>query len=218
MSEVKNETPAQAVEAPAAEEPKPEAKPVDNTPVEEDDVASYDLAIPEIDGKSEDEVKDLLEKAAKQVNFYFSDSNLPNDKFFFSLTACNEQGWVPIKTINTFKRMREFANVGPDFVVVALKRRIAEETKENDAFLCLDKAGQYVRRKRPLERGLNGFDRSAYVKGFGEEEDAKTQEKVEQYFEQFGFKVNQVRLRRKDDPKGPEGNKRGAFKVSERRH
>jgi lupus La protein len=51
-------------------------------------------------------------------------------------------------------------------------------------------------------------------KGFGEGEEANTQEKIEQYFDQFGLKVNQVRLRRKDDPKGPEGNKRGAFKGS----
>lgn len=50
-------------------------------------------------------------------------------------------------------------------------------------------------------------------KGFGEEEDEKTQEKVEQYFEQFGYKISSVRFRRADDPKLPEGNKKGSFKV-----
>jgi len=50
-------------------------------------------------------------------------------------------------------------------------------------------------------------------KGFGDEEET-TQEKVEQYFDQFGYKLNSVRLRREDDPKLPEGNKRGKFKGS----
>ena len=50
-------------------------------------------------------------------------------------------------------------------------------------------------------------------KGFGEEEDEKTQENVEQYFEQFGYKLSSVRFRRADDPKLPEGNKKGSFKV-----
>ena len=109
--------------------------------------------------------------------------------------------------------MREFQEFGSDFVVRALRKRIVEELKDNDAFLWMDKQGQYVRRKRPLERTSNGFDRSAYVKGFGEDETENTQEKVEKYFDQFEVKINQVRLRRKDDPNGKEGNKRGAFKV-----
>lgn len=98
------------------------------------------------------------------VNFYFSDSNLPVDKFFFSLTVCNAEGWVPLKTICTFKRMREFKDFGDvDFVKVALRRRIVDELKENDPLLWLDKTGENVRRKRVLEKKSDAWDRSAYV-------------------------------------------------------
>jgi len=61
--------------------------------------------------------------------------------------------------------------------------------------------------------GKTSPDPADRQKGFGEEEDEKTQENVERYFEQFGYKISSVRFRRADDPKLPEGNKKGSFKV-----
>jgi lupus La protein len=37
-------------------------------------------------------------KIVKQVEFYFSDSNFPNDKFLRG-TADKNGGWVPVATI-----------------------------------------------------------------------------------------------------------------------
>lgn len=45
-------------------------------------------------------------QALKQVEFYFADANLPFDKFLFTLTRKDPEGWVPIETLASFKRMR----------------------------------------------------------------------------------------------------------------
>ena len=37
---------------------------------------------------------DLKEKIQKQIEFYFSDSNYPRDKFLRSLAAQNEEGCI----------------------------------------------------------------------------------------------------------------------------
>ena len=95
------------------------------------------------------------------VSFYFSDSNLPIDKYFFSLTACNIEGWVPIKTIMTFKRMREFEQYGVPFVAYALQQTIGEEGK--DPLLAISEDGENVRRKRHLEPNTTAWSRSVYV-------------------------------------------------------
>ncbi|WWD20221.1 hypothetical protein CI109_104697 [Kwoniella shandongensis] len=206
MSDVKPETEATPIEVDAT----PAAESSDSKPA----APSTELGpAPKVEGKDEKEVEELLAKSAKQVYFYFSDSNLPVDKYFFSLTCCNAEGWVPIKTILTFKRMREFQALGVPFVVYALQKAIKDEG--NDALVAISEDGENVRRRRPLEPNATAWSRSAYVKGFGEEEtEANSQEKIEQYFEQFG-KINAVRLRRGDlEGKGPAGKGKGKFKGS----
>ncbi len=83
------------------------------------------------------------------------------DTFFFSLTACNEMGWVPIKTILTFKRMREFQPFGVLVVAEALRQAAAAEGK--DALVEVSEDGSNVRRARPLEPVTDAWERSVYV-------------------------------------------------------
>ena len=45
-------------------------------------------------------------KILKQVEFYFSDSNLPKDKFLLEETKKNE-GWVALSTLMSFSRMKQ---------------------------------------------------------------------------------------------------------------
>ena len=47
----------------------------------------------------------------KQIEFYFADANLPFDKFLFTLTRKDPEGWVPIETLASFKRMRPMREV-----------------------------------------------------------------------------------------------------------
>lgn len=129
----------------------------------------------------------------KQVEFYFSDENLPHDKFLWR-TSQKKDGWVPISTICQFARMRRFRPVSA----------VVEALRQSETLLEVSEDGEMVRRKAPLvepkkEEKQNAFARSIYAKNFGEE--TKTSQfDIEKFFEQFG-PLKQVRLRRTDDKK-----------------
>jgi len=129
----------------------------------------------------------------KQVEFYFSNENLPNDKFLWK-TAQKNDGWVPISTIAMFSRMRRFRPVSV----------IVDALKESKELLEVSEDNELVRRKVPLvepkkEEKQEAFIRTIYAKGFGEETPT-SQFDIEKFFEQFG-PVKQVRLRRSEDKK-----------------
>ncbi|ANB14339.1 Lhp1p [Sugiyamaella lignohabitans] len=129
----------------------------------------------------------------KQVEFYFSNENLPNDKFLYKLSLKNE-GWVPIATICMFARMKRFRPVSA----------VVEALRGSKELLEVSEDGELVRRKIPLvepkkEEKQDAFARSIYAKGFGEET-ATSQFDIEKFFETFG-KFKQVRLRRDNDKK-----------------
>lgn len=133
----------------------------------------------------------------KQVEFYFSDENLPTDKFLYQITEKNN-GWVPIDTIHKFQRMRRFQPF----------EAVVEALKQSEDMLEVSEDNQSVRRRHPLqepkpEAKKDAFNRTVYAKGFGEETET-SQFDLESFFEQFGT-TKQVRLRRADD---------GAFKSS----
>ena len=44
----------------------------------------------------------------RTVEFYFDDANLPYDKFMWKLHSQTPEHWIPIATVASFKRMREF--------------------------------------------------------------------------------------------------------------
>ncbi|EPX74811.1 uncharacterized protein SOCG_02293 [Schizosaccharomyces octosporus yFS286] len=130
----------------------------------------------------------------KQVEFYFSDSNLPRDKFLWTVSQKND-GWVPIETIASFKRMRRYQ---PLEAVVAALRKSPE-------LLEVDEAGEKVRRKVPIVRPdpsaiQRSMESSVYAKGFGEEQE-DTQIALENFFQQEGGEIASLRLRRDEDNK-----------------
>lgn len=138
-------------------------------------------------------VSDDPEEILKQVEFYFSDQNMPQDRFLFTTAAAND-GWVPISTIACFSRMRRFKPF----------TAIVDALKQSKELLEVNEGNELVRRKIPLaapgpKQIENAFMRSIYAKGFGEETDT-TQFDLETFFESFGA-VRQVRLRRSDDKK-----------------
>lgn len=140
-----------------------------------------------------DDPKEIL----KQVEFYFSDENLPTDRFLWT-TAEKCEGWVPIETIHQFKRMRRFQ---PYSAVV-------EALKQSPKLLEVSEDGTKVRRRIPIvEPSFDArnevLERTVYVKGFGEETPT-SQFDIEAFFEKFG-EIRQVRLRRAED---------GTFKSS----
>ena len=137
------------------------------------------------------------------VEFYFSDANFPYDKFLFTLSRKDPEGWVPIATLTSFKRMRTIKDqLGMDKVVAIL--RSSEEIKVNSE-------GDKVRRARPLVPQKDQFERSVYVKGFPEET-ATLQAEMEKFFAQFGT-IASVRMRRDQSVKGRKAPFKGSVFV-----
>jgi len=138
---------------------------------------------------------ELKNKILKQVEYYFSDSNLPYDKFLFTLTTKNTGRWVPIGTLANFQKMKLLSQ-DIDLITAALK--------ESEELLEVSEDGLSIRRKTDLVPPEALRERTIYAKGFpaGTEADKKEyfelQEEIQQFFSEFGV-VNSVRMRNTDE-------------------
>ena len=63
----------------------------------------------------------LAEKLVKQVEFYFSDTNLPTDNFMMKEVRKNKEGWVQISVIASFKKIRNLKAKSNKVVAEALR-------------------------------------------------------------------------------------------------
>lgn len=134
----------------------------------------------------------------RQVEFYFSDSNLPTDKYLLDQSGGHKNLPVDLKVIHNFKRMRHFQPYSA----------VLEAVKQSQVLIVNDK--DEITRKEPLSDKFTAdieqnrkihqdrtMARSVYAKGFGDET-KRTQTDVEEFFGLYGT-VNAVRLRRKAD-------------------
>ncbi|XP_039033955.1 la-related protein 6A-like isoform X2 [Hibiscus syriacus] len=83
---------------------------------------------------------DLKNKIIKQVEYYFSDENLPTDKYMMSLIKKNKEGFVSISMIASFRRMKRLTRSYPS-IVASLKE---------SSMLVLSSDGKKVKRRNPL--------------------------------------------------------------------
>jgi lupus La protein len=90
------------------------------------------------------------------VEFYLSDSNLPFDKYMWTLYSKRTDHYISIKTIASFKRMRQYSEYGHQWLV---------DTLQNSETLEIDSSGELVRRTtEPKETTLSdAFERSVYA-------------------------------------------------------
>ncbi|KAM0788493.1 hypothetical protein ACM66B_001625 [Microbotryomycetes sp. NB124-2] len=209
---------------------------------------------------------------AQQVEFYLSDSNLPFDKFLFSLWSASfnkprqvildtpvdssanvdtlnnntgslkhdrfHLGWIPLDTLCSFKRMRDYLQPPPQGL--GSQDAVANAVKEgsNDVQVYKfgkdgqEEAGWYVRKTSELKKAGDVLDRSAYAKGFPvpeghddetdegkkaqREAEAELQKKIEAWVKDLGVgKALSVRMRREDKQvNGKTILKAGKFKGS----
>ena len=134
----------------------------------------------------------------RQVEFYFGDSNLPNDKFMRQ--KANEdadrpgegQGWVDLQLLCTFSRMKQKKGEmeEDDFV------KLVAETLSGSKVVEVSEDGKRVRRSTPLPNASHDevLARSFYAKGFPRE--GASLDEIMEYFngEELGT-VNAVRMR-----------------------
>ncbi|KAI9277386.1 hypothetical protein BY458DRAFT_532583 [Sporodiniella umbellata] len=135
------------------------------------------------------------EKIRKQVNFYFSDSNLPYDKFLWTLHSQAKDNWVPLSVIANFKRMRMVSD-DIDIILNALK-------EQESAVYEISEDGKNIRRKGEVVE-QNHTIRSIHAKGFPlvdadaenpEEKLFELQDKVDDFFNEKS-KVLATRLKK----------------------
>ncbi|XP_022231940.1 la protein homolog [Drosophila obscura] len=101
----------------------------------------------------------------RQVEYYFGDANLNRDKFLREQISKNEDGWVPLTVLVTFKRL---ATLSTDFDEI-----IGALNKSDEGLVQISEDKQKLRRhpERPIpehneERRKEIQERTAYAKGF----------------------------------------------------
>src|ERR1700734_2020873 len=75
-------------------------------------------------------------------------------RFMWTLYTANPDHWVPISTVASFKRMREFTSLGVEWVAKAL--RMSSE-------LEVDETSTKVRRTTEIQEPKDQFERSIYA-------------------------------------------------------
>ena len=83
-------------------------------------------------------------KITTQVEFYFSDANLPTDAFLLKKVKADPEGWVPIGVVCGFNRMKQLLKKHPPAATVAAI--VAERSR----VLVVDETLGKIRRAEPL--------------------------------------------------------------------
>ena len=130
-------------------------------------------------------------KIIRQVEYYFGDANLNRDKFLLEQIGKDEEGWVPISVLLTFKRL---AALSTDSNIIA-----DALMKSDSGLLEISEDKLKIRRhpEKPIpehneERRKEIMSRTAYVKGFPLNSDIDT---LLKYFADFE-KVGHVNMRK----------------------
>ncbi|XP_048230499.1 la-related protein 6A [Ricinus communis] len=106
---------------------------------EEDADVEHDLDQDQHSGPA-DRTEVLKAKIVKQVEYYFSDENLPTDKHMIGLIKKNKEGFVPITIFASFRKMKKLTR--DHSVIVAALRE--------SSFLVVSSDGKKVKRLHPF--------------------------------------------------------------------
>lgn len=93
----------------------------------------------------------------RQVEYYFSDSNLPRDRFLLAKTEEDAEGYVPLSVLLTFNRIKKLGVTSEATLASAI---------QSSSSLNLDESQARIRRKTPLPAKSLFPTRAVFVKGW----------------------------------------------------
>ncbi|GAX77420.1 hypothetical protein CEUSTIGMA_g4865.t1 [Chlamydomonas eustigma] len=149
-------------------------------------------------------------KLLRQIEFYFSDSNLPKDKFLKEKIAADAEGYVDLSIVCAFARMKDILKLAkdttPEKVSSEAVAATAEVVKTSSSLLSVNEEGTRVKRKEAL-RSLDVIAkevdaRSLYVRPFPMDTSI---DQITTFFSTQA-EVNGVRLRRHPSSKTFKGS------------
>jgi len=129
----------------------------------------------------------LLEQIKKQVEFYFSDSNYPKDKFLRAQAALNDEGWVALSVVASFSRTK----------ALSTDIKLIQEALRTSEVLKMNSDETMIRRVAPIPEEDTSAPRSVYARGFPAAEGYSIED-VEKVFKPLG-NVLCIRIRKSLD-------------------
>ncbi|XP_057428635.1 la-related protein 6A isoform X2 [Lotus japonicus] len=118
---------------------------------------------------------DLKLKIIRQVEYYFSDENLPNDKYLLGFLKKNREGFVPTSVIASFRKMKRLTR-DHSIIVAALKE---------SSLLVVSGDGRRVKRLNPL-RFNETRDHKLYTVLVENLPENRSKENIQQIFREAG--------------------------------
>lgn len=107
----------------------------------------------------------ILTKLRKQMEFYFGDSNLHNDKFLLKLLRQNEKGFIDLTIFLNFNKIKALLSQPP---TIESKLQMLKQAIISSSLLKLNKFQTKVRRKIMFAKGKQQDSHVIYVENFPE--------------------------------------------------
>ena len=138
------------VATPGKQVPAPKQTPTaaDEKPVvvpKSSDMPDVPVTTPQVAKELKPLTPEQVQKIVTQVQFYFSDANLPTDAFLLKKVKSNHEGWVDISVVTSFNRMKQLLKKHDPVSTVA---EILQ--KHSTDLLVVDETKTKVRRLTPL--------------------------------------------------------------------
>ncbi|EDQ85127.1 uncharacterized protein MONBRDRAFT_34421 [Monosiga brevicollis MX1] len=151
--------------------------------------ATKKVKVTTADGSNVAVPADLEKQIIRQVEYYFSDRNLPRDSFMQQKLKESKEGWIPLTVLLTFNRLKQLSE-DPEVIAAAMQT-------VDDPLVEVSDDGTALRRAptKPLEDQKDLNERSIYAKGFDVEK--LTIDYVQTWISSMGCFAESVSLRRK---------------------